>query len=250
MPTVSESDPREAYDALRHGADLAIATEPPPARLASAALAVLPVWAYVRADHAWHDRDSVRLEDLATETVLALTPAFKPRQILDRAMERAGVSPGTVVDCSNPQVAQALAAAGRGVAVVSDDPRFGLHPLEIVGAGRPVADRAVRGVGTRPSRGGDARRAGSSAAGVLRRSLRCGRRADRLIRSCGHPQGFPQHDDWASSASYVRSWEMQEDGFLVRPVHSADPQLCRMHRCVFVCDMVPLGPSPGAPLRF
>ncbi len=29
MPTVLESDPREAYDALRHGADLAIATEPP-----------------------------------------------------------------------------------------------------------------------------------------------------------------------------------------------------------------------------
>jgi DNA-binding transcriptional LysR family regulator len=138
MPTVIESDPREAYDALRHGADLAIATEPPPARLASAALAVLPVWAYVRADHEWHDRSSVRLKELATETVLALTPAFKPRQILDRAMERAKVSPGPVVDCSNPQVAQALAAAGRGAAVVSDDPRFGLHPLEIVGRDGPL----------------------------------------------------------------------------------------------------------------
>src|SRR5829696_9935098 len=110
----------------------------PPTRLASAALAVLPVWAYVRADHAWHDRGSVRLKELATETLLALTPEFKPRQILDHALERAGVSPGPLVDCSNPQVAQALAAAGRGAAVVSDDPRFGLHPLEIVGRDGPL----------------------------------------------------------------------------------------------------------------
>ena len=138
MPTVIETDPREAYDALRHGADLAIATEPPPARLASAALAVLPVWAYVRADHRWHDRGSVRLKELADETLLVLTPGFKPRQILDHALERAAVSPGAVVDCSNPQVAQALAAAGRGAAVVSDDPRFGLHPLEIVGRDGPL----------------------------------------------------------------------------------------------------------------
>jgi hypothetical protein len=30
-----------------------------------------------------------------------------------------------------PQIAQALAAAGHGVAVVSDDPRYGLHALGI-----------------------------------------------------------------------------------------------------------------------
>lgn len=138
MPTVIESDFPEAYDALRHGADLAIATVPPPARVASTALAVLPLWAYVRADHKWHDRGSVRLKELATETLLVLTPGFKPRQILDRAMERAGVPASTLVDCSNPQVAQALAAAGRGVAVVSDDPRFGLHPLEIDGRDGPL----------------------------------------------------------------------------------------------------------------
>lgn len=133
MPTVVESDPREAYDALRHRADLAIVTEAPRSSLASEALAVLPVWAYVRADHPWAVRESVGLKELAVETLLALTPAYKPRQILDAALDRSGLTAGHVVDCSNPQVAQALAAAGRGVAVVSDDPRFNLHPLEIVG---------------------------------------------------------------------------------------------------------------------
>ena len=137
MPTVFESDPREAYEALRHGADLAIVTEPPSGPLASAALATLPVWAYVRAGHSWAGRPSVPLAELATETVLALTPSFKPRQILDQALAASGLSP-ELVECSNPQVAQALAAAGRGVAVVSDDPRFDLRPLEVVGPGGPL----------------------------------------------------------------------------------------------------------------
>lgn len=138
MPTVLESDPSEAYDALRRGADLAIVTEPPTAPLASAAVAVLPVWAYVNGDDPWSGRSEVGIADLSDRTVLALTRSYKPRQIFDSALEAAGLAAQTVIDCSNPQVAQALAAAGRGVAVVSDDPRFDLHPLEIVGRDGPL----------------------------------------------------------------------------------------------------------------
>ena len=36
-----------------------------------------------------------------------------------------------MIEGSSGPVAQALAAAGRGVAVVSDDPRFALHPVRI-----------------------------------------------------------------------------------------------------------------------
>lgn len=136
MPTVLESDPSQAYDALRRGVDLAIMTEAPVEPWASAAVAVLPVWAYVRADHPWSTLDCVTIEQLADETVLALTPMYKPRQILDRAL--VGTAAPRLVDCSNAQVAQALAAAGRGVAVVSDDPRFDLHPVEIVGPDGPL----------------------------------------------------------------------------------------------------------------
>jgi DNA-binding transcriptional LysR family regulator len=138
MPTVFESDPRGAYAALRHGADLAIVTQTPHSTLVTRALASLPVWAYVRDDHPWNGRTSVSLAELATETLLALTPSFRPRQILDAALAREGASAERVVDCSNPQVAQALAAAGRGVAVVSDDPRFGLCPVQIEGLGGPL----------------------------------------------------------------------------------------------------------------
>lgn len=132
MPTVLESGPRAADDALRNGADLAIMTGPPRTSLASTPIAVLPVWAYATADHV-PSGSSVRLADLLDETLLVLTPGFKPRQILDAAIDRAGLVAGDLVECSNPQVAQALAAAGRGVAVVTDDPRFDLRGVEIVG---------------------------------------------------------------------------------------------------------------------
>jgi DNA-binding transcriptional LysR family regulator len=41
-------------------------------------------------------------------------------------------------ETSSPQVAQALAAAGHGVAVVSDDPRYDLHPLGITTPDGPL----------------------------------------------------------------------------------------------------------------
>lgn len=138
MPTVLESDPHEAYAALRGGADLAIVTEAPHLPLASAAIAVLPVWAYVPEGHGLGSARTVALDELVGETLLVLTSDFRPRQILDRALDRSGLSAAAVVECSNPQVAQALAAAGRGVAVVTDDPRFGLHGLEIVGRDGPL----------------------------------------------------------------------------------------------------------------
>lgn len=131
MPTVLESGPRRAADALRAGADLAIVTERPGPLLAGAAVAVLPVWAYVTAGHSWAGAP-VGLEALVDETLLVLSPEFRPRQLLDRAIDRAGLALRDVVECSNPQVAQALSAAGRGVAVVTDDPRFGLQAVEIV----------------------------------------------------------------------------------------------------------------------
>ncbi|MFE7226432.1 hypothetical protein ACFU7D_16685 [Nocardioides sp. NPDC057577] len=48
---------------------------------------------------------------------------------------------GDVLEVSNAQVAQALAASGRGIAVVSDDPRFGLLPLHI---GAPAGRVRIR----------------------------------------------------------------------------------------------------------
>jgi DNA-binding transcriptional LysR family regulator len=140
-PMVRELDPRGTLAALRAGADLAVVTRPPSRSLASRALAVLPVWAYVPPSDPWAARSEVSVTDLASRRLVLLTPDFRPRALLDAAIEAADVGYGEYVEVANAQVAQAIAAAGRGVAVVSDDPRFDLVPLRIAGPGGLVRIR-------------------------------------------------------------------------------------------------------------
>lgn len=138
VPLLRTLDPGGAQAAIAAGADVAIVHRPPARSLASLPLAVLPVLAYVRSDDAWAKRGSVRLTELVGRPLVLLSDDFRPRQLLDAALDREGLAYGTVVECTNAQVAQALAAAGRGVAVVSDDPRFDLVPLRIEGRGGAV----------------------------------------------------------------------------------------------------------------
>ena len=61
-----------------------------------------------------------------------LDPSARARRLLEEALVHDGAVASDLIECSNPQVAQALAAAGRGVAVLSDDPRFGLRSMRIL----------------------------------------------------------------------------------------------------------------------
>ncbi|NKQ52827.1 LysR family transcriptional regulator [Amycolatopsis sp. K13G38] len=132
LPTVREvSGPDAALDLLHQGTDMAIMTRTPPAAWQTRAVAVVPLFAYVPAGHPWAGRESVGLGELAAQPLLVLDPSFRPRQLLQEALAAGALGMGEHVECGNPQVAQALAAAGRGIAVVSDDPRFGLHALKI-----------------------------------------------------------------------------------------------------------------------
>lgn len=131
MPDVREELPAGVYEAVGRGADLAVGTTPPPRRLTGQPLAQLPVWAYVPLRHRWGRRATVPLGELVAEDLLVLTPDFHPRQALDQAVALGGLELRTPRELASAEVAQAIAAAGRGVAVVSDDPRFGLHPLRI-----------------------------------------------------------------------------------------------------------------------
>jgi len=131
VPLLRSLDPRGANAAIAAGADLAIVHRAPPRSLASRPLAVLPLPAYVRADDPWAGRSRVRLEELVDRPLVLMTTDYRPRVLLDAAIDTAGLAYGDVLECTNAQVAQALAAAGRGVAVVSDDPRFDLVPLTV-----------------------------------------------------------------------------------------------------------------------
>jgi DNA-binding transcriptional LysR family regulator len=134
LPAVSEEPPQLIYQALQSGADLAISTEQPPAGLAFQPVAVLPIWAYVPRGHHWAGRSSVTVAELVNQRLLLLTGDYSPRRVLDHWVNQAGLTYSSVLEFGTPQVAQAVAAAGRGIAIVSDDPRFDLHPLDIIGA--------------------------------------------------------------------------------------------------------------------
>lgn len=132
VPAVMTPGTWEDWSRVFEQVDLAIMTEPAGKPLRTFALAVLPIWAYVRADHPWARRRSLSLAALVEETLIVMEPQFKPHAILSAALDEAQLSLGRTLHCGNAQLAQALAAAGRGVAVVSDDPRFDLVPIRIM----------------------------------------------------------------------------------------------------------------------
>lgn len=132
--TAQEVVPAEAYDALARGADVAISSAPPPAQLAGEPLARLPILAYVREDHPLAAARTVGIDQLvAAGPLLLLTGEHGTRRLFDRAALDAGVCYQLAFETGSAQIAQALAAAGHGIAVVSDDPRYGLRPLGIQG---------------------------------------------------------------------------------------------------------------------
>lgn len=138
MVDVREALPARVYgEVLGGAADLGVSSVPPPRELASRLLVHFPVWAYVRRDHPWAGRTSVSIDELASERLLVLGADHGTRRQLDAAASDAGLSFAIVAETNVPPIAQALAAAGRGVAVVSDDARYGLHRLRIRPAGGP-----------------------------------------------------------------------------------------------------------------
>ena len=145
VPAVWAETPADIYASLGRGADLAIGTAPPPPWLTGLRLAVLPVWAYVTPDHRWANSTQVRVEQCVGEHLLLLSDTQHARQALDRALQETGVVLGQATEFTTPEVAQAVAATGRGVAIVSDDPRFGLTPVAIATGAGPVVIRLYAG---------------------------------------------------------------------------------------------------------
>jgi DNA-binding transcriptional LysR family regulator len=129
--TAREELPAVVYPTLTRGSDLAISSVTPPADVRGRPIARLPILAYVRPDHPMAGRDSITVSELAEQPLIVLSSEHRTRRLLDDALLTAGVGGRIVFETSIPQVAQALAASGHGTAVVSDDARYGLHPLSI-----------------------------------------------------------------------------------------------------------------------
>ncbi|MET8567524.1 LysR family transcriptional regulator [Streptomyces sp. NPDC004783] len=125
-----QAEPSQVFDTLlRSDADLGISTTPAPAPLESAFLGRTPVVAQVPAAHPWGGHTAVPLAELITEPLILMPRSHVARLVVDEAVSREGLTPASVVESGSSAFAQALAARGRGVCLVTDDPRFGLREL-------------------------------------------------------------------------------------------------------------------------
>lgn len=137
-PSAFACDGYEARAALRAGADLVVTNGRPADTMDSVAIGVLPVWAYLPQTHRLATREGVDLADLEAETIISLPTTFAARQVLDAAARHTQQTVSIGIEASSGAVAQALAAAGRGIAVVTDDPRFDLARTKIIAGGDPM----------------------------------------------------------------------------------------------------------------
>lgn len=141
VPLVAEMTIDADLNLALEGYDMVVAPVHWPKEAHALHLADLPVWAYVPSHHRWAENQSIPLEELVQETLILPTMEFKARRVLEAALDQAQLSITTTLETRHSQVAQALASAGRGAAVLTDDPRYNLHPLRIQHQGEPLMIR-------------------------------------------------------------------------------------------------------------
>jgi DNA-binding transcriptional LysR family regulator len=137
--TVHAAPSFSVFKAVLSGdADLGVAMGPPPGELESRAIGTFSVWAQIPLEHRWADRSSVTIEELVSEPLVLLTPEHGTRRLFDQAVNDAALKYRMVAEAVVSEVVQTLAAGALGVAVVSDDQRYGLHSMAIETAGHDL----------------------------------------------------------------------------------------------------------------
>jgi DNA-binding transcriptional LysR family regulator len=121
----------EAYRGIDDGIDMIISAGPPPGGLEHVTLARVPLSAQVPAGQSRARAGVVSIEELTHEKLLLLPHDHVIRSVLDRSVADAGLSYRDVIECESSRAIQGLAAAGFGIGVVGDLPRFGLESLTI-----------------------------------------------------------------------------------------------------------------------
>ncbi|MEU9482459.1 LysR family transcriptional regulator substrate-binding protein [Streptomyces decoyicus] len=103
-------------------ADLGFSSHPGATDLEVGLVVRFPVFAQVPAEHPWAGRPTVPLTELVREPLIVPTLAYSARRVLDDHLSRMSGPLGrqSVQEMDLPRAAQALAARGQGVAIVTD----------------------------------------------------------------------------------------------------------------------------------
>lgn len=134
-----ETEPARVFDEiLTLGADLGLSTYPPPAGFRSRRLPDIPLYAQVPPGHAYATLPSVDLADLLEAPLIVMNRTNMARLVVDEALTGLGRSPAHLIEMRSSLLAQGLAAAGRGVALLTNWSRFDLSAVPVHAAGRPI----------------------------------------------------------------------------------------------------------------
>lgn len=134
-----EEATHELTDVVRTGgADLAVSALPSTAELSCRLVWRFPLYACVSADHRFSGRRSVSLREVLEEPLILLDEGAVSRRVFDDAVAETGVPYRIRFEVSLSRAAQALAAASRGVAILSDEPRFSLSAIPLVTGTGPL----------------------------------------------------------------------------------------------------------------
>lgn len=127
-----EAHPEGVYAILERGdADFAIGTLAPPDNYESFVLGRAYVWAMLPPTHELAGLEHVDLAELTKYPLIVMDRAHRARQLFDDMVADAGLSYTARQQTSVAALAQGLAASGRGIAILSDDPLFGLTTVPI-----------------------------------------------------------------------------------------------------------------------
>ncbi len=135
-----ESYPEAVYQVLERGdADFAIGTLAPPDGFESLILGRAYIWAMAPEGHPISGRESVEIETLLEFPLIVMDRAHRARQLFDSSVADSGLSYTARMQTSVAALAQGLAASGRGIAILSDDPIFGLTTTPISHNGQDLS---------------------------------------------------------------------------------------------------------------
>ncbi len=139
VANVVETMPADVYGAVARGdVDFGLGTSVPMRSLHAEVLIRVDVWAQMPGEHELAGSPYLDLVDLTRYPLVHLDVAHAVRRAFDAATSNHGLTYDAVAETRAPRLGQAMAAAGRGVCVTSDDPRYGLSKALILVDGEPL----------------------------------------------------------------------------------------------------------------
>lgn len=120
-------------------ADIGVTTTAPPAGWEVRYLSEVPLNAHVPDEHPLAGRSTVDISQLANHPLILMAETHSARRVFDHAAATTHVRLENYKESQSSIMAQAAAASGRGIAILTDEPQFGLDSVRITHDGKEVS---------------------------------------------------------------------------------------------------------------